>query len=368
MSLALTDEQLMIQEAARDYLSQASDSAAVRVAVESSLGFDPDVWRCIASELGWCALPIAEDCGGLGLGPVELVLIQEQAGKQLLCAPFFSTVCLGTTILQAVGTPAARELYLPNIAAGELTLGVALPQAGVQWQAGEVRAEANGDGWLLSGRVRVVDGASADQLLIAAELAGTSAWFMVSPDAVQIKALETWDGTRRFAEVILEQVAVATRCDEPEADAARGLALARLYIAAEQLGAAQACLDLTTAFVAERKQFGRAIGSFQAVKHRCAQMMVAIEAARSTIYGAAAQAAGQCDTADLQLDCAAARALASDALFYSASEAIQLHGGVGFTWEYDPQLYFKRAQASSHWLGDASAMRGLIAQQFMGNA
>jgi alkylation response protein AidB-like acyl-CoA dehydrogenase len=135
-----------------------------------------------------------------------------------------------------------------------------------------------------------------------------------------------------------------------------------LAIAAEQLGGAQQCLDLTVAYTATRRQFGRAIASFQAVKHRCAEMMVRVEAARSAVYGAAAVAAGAAITDAKVLECAVARALAADAFFFCAQEAIQLHGGVGFTWEYDPQLYFKRAQASSHWLGSTESLRESIAQ------
>jgi alkylation response protein AidB-like acyl-CoA dehydrogenase len=137
--------------------------------------------------------------------------------------------------------------------------------------------------------------------------------------------------------------------------------MARLAIAAEQLGAAQQCLDMTVAYTAERKQFRRVIASFQAIKHRCAEMLVRIEGLRSAVYGAAALAASSADTATLALECAAVKALASDTLFWCAQEAIQLHGGVGFTWEYDPQLYFKRAQASSHWLGSAEALRERVA-------
>jgi alkylation response protein AidB-like acyl-CoA dehydrogenase len=152
---------------------------------------------------------------------------------------------------------------------------------------------------------------------------------------------------------------VAERVDDPakRSGVPRAQALAQLYLAAEQLGGAQQCLDLTVKYISERKQFGRAIGSFQAVKHRCAQMMVAVEGLRSVVYGAAASGDA--------LECAGVKALASDTFFHCAGEAIQLHGGVGFTWEFEPQLYFKRAQATSHALGASTVLREQIAEALL---
>ena len=155
------------------------------------------------------------------------------------------------------------------------------------------------------------------------------------------------------------------RCDEIgklPTGGPQATALARLYIAAEQLGAAQRCLDLTVAYISERKQFGRVIASFQAIKHRCAEMMVQVEGLRSTVYGAAAQAASEAPLQTLSMECAMAKAMASEVLFHCAGEAIQLHGGVGFTEEYDPGLYFKRARASKGWLGTPEQLREEIAE------
>jgi acyl-CoA dehydrogenase len=241
--------------------------------------------------------------------------------------------------------------------------------------APEVRAQQAGGSWMLDGICRrVPDAGSADWVLAFAGVDGTAspAVFAVPRDAagLHIEPLQGWDGTRRFANLHLERLSLPAenRVDDP-ARLEQGLnlatALARLAIAAEQLGGAQQCLDLTVAYTATRWQFGRAIASFQAVKHRCAEMMVRLEAARSAVYGAAAFAAGGADPEALALECAAARVLASDTFFFCAQEAIQLHGGVGFTWEYDPQLYFKRAQASSHWLGNADALRENIAQALL---
>ena len=369
MSHALTDDQVMIRDAAQAFLADASPSAAVRKAMASEAGYDPQVWKRIATELGWCATPIAEEHGGLGLGPVEMALLLEQMGRHLLCAPFFSTVCLAANLLAQAGSAQARGRYLPQIAAGALRATAPLPDD-VDWTAAaaQLRARQDEQGWRLDGKVpRVPDGGTADKLLLFARIEdGSVALFAVAHGAkgLAAKPLDTWDATRRLADLALDGVRAELRVDAPVRNGglARAAALARLYIAAEQLGGAQQCLDLTVAYVSGRKQFGRTIASFQAVKHRCAEMMVRVEALRSAVYGSAFAAAQAAPDEELELDCAAARALAGETYFFCAQEAIQLHGGVGFTWEYDPQLYFKRAQASSHWLGAGDALFARIAQ------
>lgn len=372
MDFSINDDQTMIRDAAENFLADVSDSAAVRKAMASESGYDAAVWQRIASELGWCGIAVAEQHGGLGLGAMELVLVlvQEQIGRRLLCAPFFATVCLAANVLSEIATAAAQDEYLPAIAAGDLRVAVPLPSDAAGWAAAakSVYATRVGDGWRLQGVAeRVVDAAEADLILVFAQADDGLALFALPAQANGIQVLPTtgWDATRRFSRVACDALLPAeTRIDDPArfAGYARSLALARLYIAAEQLGAAQACLDLTVAYTATRKQFGRVIAGFQAVKHRCAEMMVRVEALRSAVYGAAF-AVTQSDDNTLAMECAMAKALASDTLFFCSAEAIQLHGGVGFTWEYDPQLYFKRAQASSHWLGDADALREWIANQ-----
>ncbi len=374
MNFALTADQVMIRDAAQGFLAEQSGSAAVRAASSSAAGFDAAVWQRIGSGLGWCAIPVAEEHGGLGLGAVELALVLEQMGRHLLCAPYFSTVCLAANLLARCGSAQAQRRFLPAIAEGRWCATAPLDSAADDWSASArlVQARRKGDVWLLSGQCpRVPEAGSADWLLLFArvEAEARPALFAVPRgiSGLQIRPLEGWDATRRFSELQLDGVTLPAenRIDDASHIAA-GLpcaaALARLAIAAEQLGAAQQCLDLTVAYTATRRQFGRAIASFQAVKHRCAEMMVRIEATRSAVYGAAALAADGAATAELALECAAARALAADTAFFCAQEAVQLHGGVGFTWEYDPQLYFKRAQASSHWLGGADALRERIAQ------
>lgn len=370
MNFSLTDDQLMIRDAAADFLAQASDSAAMRAVLDSETGFDAALWAQLGAELGWCATAIPEELGGLGLGQVELVLLLEQMGRRLLCAPFFSTVALAANALQEVGSRAARQQWLPRIAAGELRATLALSAQGVCLRAPGVTARREGACWRLDGQLEhVPDGASAELLLLLATLDdGRLGLFAVpaNADGLHRVGLQTWDQTRRLARLSLQGVLLdeAGRVDDGELTLAglqRVEARAALLLAAEQLGGAQQCLDLTLAYTAERAQFGQKIASFQAVKHRCALMMVEIEATRSLVYGAAALADSGGDAQAVRLEAGAAKALASEAYFYCAQEAIQLHGGVGFTWEYDPHLYFKRAQASGQWLGTAEQWRERLA-------
>jgi alkylation response protein AidB-like acyl-CoA dehydrogenase len=366
MDLALTSDQEMIRDAADAFLRDVSASADVRAAMERASGFDESVWTRIAEELGWCGVAIDEGYGGLGLGAVELSLILESMGRHLLCAPFFSSIVVAVSLLEEVAAEPARAAWLPKSAEGACRLTAPLPST-VDWTAAAqtLRAELQADGsWLLNGSVeRMPDAASADRLLVIAATAEGPGLFAVDPASagVAIQTLDGWDRTRRFARVSLVQV-IATRLDDGTAAGGyeRAAARVRLALAAESLGAAQQCLDLTVSYVATRQQFGRFIASFQAVKHRCADMMVRIEALRSAVAGASALAATKPSTMQLAVECAAVRALSIDTLFFCAQEAIQLHGGVGFTWEYDPQLYFKRAQASSHWLGTAEQLREFV--------
>lgn len=373
MDFSLTPDQEMIRDTAEAFLTDASSSAAVRQAMQSASGFDDQLWRRIGQELGWCATTIPEAFGGLGLSAVEQALLMEQMGRRLLCAPYFSTACLAATALLELASTAAKERYLPEIAAGKRTATVAFGESGIDWDADTIvtRARITEQGYVLDGRFRhVPDGATAELLVITARIegSGTLAAFAVPADRPGIHRLPhaTLDATRRLAEVRLSHFQVPA--DELIATGngvadglARTAALAAIALAAEQLGGAQQCLDLTLSYIAERHQFGRPIASFQAIKHRCAEMMVRIEAARSAVLGAACVAAAAPSTGELMLEAACAKTLAADTFFHCAQEAIQLHGGVGFTWEYDPHLYFKRAQASSQWLGSSDTLRERVA-------
>lgn len=376
MDFALSADQEMIRDTAEAFLAEASSSAAVRAAMETETGVDSALWARVGQELGWCATPVPEAYDGLGLGSVELALLMEQMGRRLLCVPFFSTVALAAQVLMEVADEAAKQRYLPAIASGEMTATVALARQGMDWQTNALDAVVStmATGSVINGQFDLVaDGASADLLIVPArDSQGAVALYALPATLPGIRRtpLKNFDLTRRVAAITLSNVVLpadAQIATPPQVAALmpRALSRARLALAAEQLGGAQQCLDLTLAYTAERVQFGRTIASFQAIKHRCAEMMVKIEATRSAIYGAAAVAENPALATDFLLEAAAAKALASDTYCHCAADAIQLHGGVGFTWEYDPQLYFKRAQASAHWLGSADALRERIARALL---
>ncbi|WP_175915464.1 MULTISPECIES: acyl-CoA dehydrogenase family protein [unclassified Burkholderia] len=378
MDLALTDEQAMIRDAAADVLAERSASVDVRRALEQSAGRDDTLWAALAGELGWNALSLPEAAGGMGLGAVEQTLLMEQLGRRVACVPYFSTACLAATALASCSDAPLAAGWLAKLSEGACSATLALPfelPAG----AGQlpVVAEEAAGGYALSGTIeQVIDGARVDLLLIPARIAnegqsiGLFAIDVATTPGLSITPLDTLDATRPIARIVLDDIRVSRDAlFAGGAVAAQVLEragwFAALALAAEQLGGAQQCLDLTLDYTGQRVQFGRAIASFQAVKHRCAQMMVLIESARSAVLGAAhawdAEAGGAAPGAALRADVAAAKAAANDAYAFCAQEAIQLHGGVGFTWEYDPHLYFKRAQASLAQFGSTPQLLEWIA-------
>ncbi|MBE1204036.1 acyl-CoA dehydrogenase family protein [Aminobacter carboxidus] len=368
--LEFTPDQQMIREEAQRFLREQSSSEAIRRVVDAGASHDAGLWASISRELGWCAMAIPEAFGGLGLGATEVVILMELTGARLACVPFWSTVCMAARLIEAAGSEAAKTKYLGAIAAGEMAVTVALGDlsAANPMSGTSVRAVKSADGYVLTGKVaQVIDLAAADLVIVPAQLEdGATALFALERDTGQvILPLKVIDGTRPVASLELASVAVSTtqRIDAgglTDAAAQSALAFANLGLAAEQLGAAQGALDVTLAYVAERVQFGRTIASFQAIKHRCAELVVDIAEARSLVFGAAAGLGGM-DAAESALEVSGARVLASDLQFRAAEEAIQLHGGVGFTWEYDPHLYFKRAQASAALLGSREAHLDRIA-------
>jgi alkylation response protein AidB-like acyl-CoA dehydrogenase len=362
LNFAFTEEQEELRATARAFLAEHSGPAQVRAAMESELGHDPAVWKRIGAELGWSAVAIPETYGGLGLSWVEVVALAERMGEALLCAPWLATVCLAASAIEAAGDEAQKRALLGRIANEGASAALA--------PAGEIAARREGPGWVLDGVARhVVDGHCAELLVIAARAPGGGLSLFALPAEAQGLAraqLPTLDRTRRLAELRLAGVrapAAARLGAEGGAEPAleRALAQGAVALAAELVGVAQRCLDLAVAYAKERVQFGRAIGSFQAIKHKCADMMVRLEAARSAVYWAGCVAADP-ESPDLALAASAAKAAASDAAFFCAGSALQIFAGVGFTWEYDVHLYLKRARASAALLGDASFHRERVAR------
>jgi len=296
MDFSFSEEQEELGVMARSFLADASDPEKVRDVMQTPLGYDAEVWNRIGTELGWCCVHIPEEYGGLGLGFVDLAVLLEATGESVLCAPFFSTVALGANTILECGTEAQKQERLPAIAEGTHTATLAFAEASGQWDADGISATAtpDGDGFVLNGtKAWVVDGHSADLVLVVARAPGTTgedglSVFAVDGDAdgVSRKMLTTMDQTRRIAEIELSAVRVSADACLGEPGAAwpglrRTLDLAAIALAAEQVGGAQKCLDLSVAYAKEREQFGRPIGSFQSLKHKCADMMIAVESARS---------------------------------------------------------------------------------------
>jgi alkylation response protein AidB-like acyl-CoA dehydrogenase len=378
VNFAFTAEQEELRTTARAFLAEHSSPEQVRAAMESELGHDPSVWKRVGAELGWTAVAIPEAAGGLGLSWVEVVALQEVLGEALFCGPYLATVGLAASALQASGEGAQQAAWLGRIAGEGASAALANgaraalangARAALASGAG-ARCRRDGGDYVLDGAVRhVVDGHCAELLVVAAEGEHGPSLFAVPADARGLERVQlpTVDRTRRLAELRFGGVRMpASARLGAEGGAApaleRALALGAVALAAEQVGVAQRSLDLAVAYAKERVQFGRPIGSFQAIKHKCADMMVKLEAARSAVYWAGCVAADP-EAKDLPLAASAAKAAASDAAFFCAGNALQIFGGVGFTAEYDIQLYFKRARASAALLGDPAWHRERVAQR-----
>lgn len=382
MDFAFTEEQEELRATARSFLADHAGLDAVRAAMASETGFDPALWKRIGAELGWPALPIPKDQEGLGLGDVELVALLETTGEALLASPFFATAALAVPAILEAGDEAARARFLPAIAEGRTTATLLLPGpfGGGQDLAGsergrvEILAHAAGEGARLEGRARtVVDGHTADLLVVPARAEGAPDegavdLFVVPGDAEGLarRPHVTMDSTRRLAEVTLDGVRVGADARLGRAGAAAGplgraLDRAAIALAAEQVGGAERCLEMAVAYAKERVQFGRPIGGFQAVKHTLADVMVAVEAARSGVYAAACVAAARAP--ELPEMASLAKAKASDAYFRAAADALQVFGGVGFTWEHDVHLHLKRARAGEPLLGSPAFHRERVARR-----
>ena len=370
MRFALSAEQAELRRAARGYLAAHWASAQVRAAMTPGWKQDAPAWRRVAQDLGWASILVPEALGGAGLGWVEATLIAEEAGRSLACVPFFSTVCLATSALLAAGDEAQRAEHLPPIASGVVRATVAFAEGSRvdPWDVATVARE-EGDAFVLSGTKQyVVDGTAADRLFVTARAPGTAreqgvAFFAVDARAagVHVERTPAMDATRPLARVVLRDVRVGRRARMGDAAAVRRtLDHAAIALASEALGGAERCVEMATEYARTRVQFDRPIGSFQAIKHRLADLFTSVETARS----AARYAAGVADSGDdaeLAVAAALAKSYCTEAFFRCAAENIQIHGGIGFTWEHDAHLFLKRARGSLVLLGGPSADRERVA-------
>jgi alkylation response protein AidB-like acyl-CoA dehydrogenase len=368
MNFAFSDEQEELRSAVRRFLAEKSPETEVRRLMDTTEGYDPAVWSQMADQLGLQSLTIPEEYGGSGFSYVELVVVLEEMGAALLCAPYFSTVALAANAVLTSGDESAKKYLLPGLASGETIGTLALTEDNGRWDLDAVglQASSSGDGWVLNGhKMFVIDGHVADLIVAVARTGEGLSLFGVKSDADGLTrtALPTMDQTRKQAR--LEFSDTPGWLIGTEGGAAPGLSktldLAAVALAAEQVGGAQRCLDSSVEYAKTRIQFGRPIGSFQAIKHKCADMLLEVESAKSAAYYAGWAAAEDSD--ELPVVASLAKSYCSEAYFHAAAENIQIHGGIGFTWEHDAHLYFKRAKSSELLFGDPAYHRELLAQR-----
>ena len=375
MDFAFTEEQHMLRATARRFLDEKAPALVVRRLMETESGFDPGLWREIASQ-GWQAMAIPEAYGGAGFSLLEQGILMEEMGRSLFPSPFLSAVVIGADLILHHGTEAQKQELLPVIAAGELRVALAQLEASGRWDATGVAMVAKRDGGdlVLDGtKSFVLDGHTADTLLVVVRAEGST-----GPDGVSLvivpgdapgvtrRRLETMDMTRKQAEIVFKRVrvpAAALLGAEGRAWGAIEAMTTRAIVglAYEQVGGAQKCLEMAVDYAKVRVQFGRPIGSFQAIKHKCADMLVQVESAKSAAYYAGWAVA----TGDPEAEIVApmAKSYCSEAYFHCAAESIQIHGGIGFTWEHDAHLYFKRAKTDELLFGTPAQHRAVLAER-----
>jgi len=363
VDFTFSEEQNELRAVLRKFLAARCSETEVRGVMESPTGLDEAVWRELAGQVGLAGLAVPEAYGGAGTGFAELGIAAEEIGSALACIPFFSTVVLVSSALLLSGDEESCQRWLPRIVAGDLVATVAVAEGRREWNPEAIECVASAEmGWRLTGtKTYVLDGSAAGLVIVAARAGDSIGLFAVEQGApgMAASANSTMDLTRRFASVRFDAApAVPLELDSRHTlERLYGIALAML--AAEQVGGAQRCLDMAVSYAKQRYQFGRPIGSFQAIKHRCADDLILIEAARAA-SGYALWAAGEEDEEDFILAARMAKAVCSEAFFRAAADNIQVHGGIGFTWEHPAHLYFKRAKSSELWLGDPAVQRDQI--------
>ena len=373
IQFAFTDEQEQFRSALRRFLTDKSPTTEVRRLMATAEGYDPQVWRQLSAELALPGVHIPEQYGGAGFGMIELGIVMEELGRALLCAPYFSTAVLAANAILNAGSEAQKKALLPALASGDRLAALAITELNGSWDSRtiELIAKPAADSYVLEGtKSFVVDGHIADLLIVAARVANNSGGSLAlfSLDAksggVERRPLESMDPTRKLARIDFHgaRAELLGSAAEGAGAIARTLDQAAIALANEMVGGAQALFESAIAYTKLRVQFGRTIGSFQAIKHRCADLLLDLELAKSAAYYAA-QAA---EVGDPEWPALAslAKAAASETYLHTAAECIQLHGGIGFTWDNDTHLWFKRAKSSELFLGQPSYHRELLMQRW----
>ena len=372
MRFSFTSEQEEFRSVLRRYLQEKSPPSVVRRLMDTEAGWEPDGWRELNDALGLTGVHIPEEYGGQGFGFVELGIVLEEMGRALLCAPYFSTTVLAATAIMNVATETQKQVLLPPIALGETTATLAFTEPNGVWDASGIEATATpvGGKFRLNGvKSFVLDGHTADLIVVVARSPGSAAedglsFFTTAGDAPGLtrRALKAFDPTRKIARLELDAVE-AELLGELGGGAgplARTLTQAAACLASEMVGGAERLRLSALDYANLRMQFGRPIASFQTMKHKQADMLVDVELAKSAAYAAASAAAD--DDAEWPAIAALAKACASEAYLRTAINTIQIHGGIGFTWDNDTHLWFKRAKSSEVFLGDPAWHRERMLQ------
>jgi alkylation response protein AidB-like acyl-CoA dehydrogenase len=368
MDFDLSKPQKLLKDSARAFLARECKPARVRELMETETAHDQGLWRAIA-EQGWTGLVIPEEHGGLGLGLVEMAAVAEEMGRACLPGPYLSTFTAGA-LIERTGNASQRAKYLEPIATGELKTSIALLEESANWDPSAVKLKATRDNgrFMLTGRKLFVPDAGVADLLVCVARNGDSLTLLpIERAAAGLKMIPmpSMDETRKLYEVVFEAVAVTeTDVLGADGDAAgalhSALEVGTVSLCAEMVGGMQWVLDTTVEYAKTRQQFGRSVGSFQAVQHQCADMLLMTESARSAAY----YAAWALNEGDPSASAAVsiAKAYCSDAYREVANRGVQVHGGIGFTWEHDLQLYYKRSKSAETLLGDATFHRERIAR------
>jgi len=374
MSFSFTEEQRAFRDSLRRFMEDKSPTTEVRRLMETESGRDDAVWRQMSDDLGLPAIQIPEAYGGLGFGFVELGIVMEEMGRALLCAPYFASTVLAANAILNAGTEDQKRAVLPPIAAGETIATLAFTEDNGRWDAGgvDLTATADGGSYRLDGvKSFVIDGQSAELIVVLARQPGSSgaeglSFFTVRATAAGLerRPLKTMDPTRKQARLTFSSVEAELLGEAGAAAAplAKTLDQAAVCLANEMVGGAGRLRESAVDYARLRIQFGRAIGSFQTLKHKAADMLLDVELAKSAAYYAAAAAAEGDD--DLPALASLAKAGAAEAYLQTAIHTIQIHGGIGFTWDNDTHLWFKRAKSSEILLGDPSYHRELMMQRW----
>lgn len=374
VQFAFTNEQEQFRSALRRFLNDKSPTTEVRRLMATAEGYNPDVWRQLSAELALPGIQIPEQYGGAGFGMVELCIVTEELGRALLCAPYFSTTVLAANAILNAGSEAQKTRLLPELASGARLATLAVTEPGGNWDPHsiELTATPTADGYLLEGtKSFVVDGHIADLLIVAARVGAKSggdglALFTLGADSagVERRLLDSMDPTRKIARIEFHRAhaELLGNLDDGAKAIFRTLDQAAVALANEMAGGAQTMLDSAVDYAKLRVQFGRTIGSFQAIKHRCADMLLDVELAKSAAYYAAQAAANE--DPEWPALASLAKAAASETYLRTAAECIQIHGGIGFTWDNDTHLWFKRAKSSEVFLGEPHYHRELLMRRW----